>query len=463
MSDDPKEAPPGGGHHHHGAKCPCGEHSSMEEHRVELGAAMSPKDYEGEGNYVDRIVETAVLKAMFPAAATRRAFLGAVGAGTALAAIADVFPLATTKALAKDAMALEKTDVTLGFVPITCTVPILLADAMGEYQKEGLNVNLVRTPGWSVARDKLVSGEYDASHMVLAMPQTMTIGVGSPPIGTYVSAIQNVNGDALALHVKHKDRRDPSTWKGFRFGIPHDHSMHAMLLRYYLAEHGLDPDRDVELRVYPPPDSVANMQAGNLDGMLFAEPWNQRAVFEGVAFIQALSRDIFQDHPCCVFSVTDRFMTENPNTYGALFRAVVRAAAYADKFENRQEVAELLAPRNYLYQPMPVLQQVLLGRYADGLGNIVEQKERIGFKAFPYESTSVWLLTQLKRWDMIPADVDVIELSRQVFLATDAAARMRDMGMEPPAESMIKHTIMGKEFDPTKPDEYLASFDIKRG
>ena len=63
--------------------------------------------------------------------------------------------------------------------------------------------------------------------------------------------------DALALHVKHKDRRDPRTWKGFKFGIPHDHSMHAMLLRYYLAEHGLDPDKDVELRVFPPPDSVA--------------------------------------------------------------------------------------------------------------------------------------------------------------------------------------------------------------
>lgn len=443
-------------------RCPCGHHSSMAEHRQELGAAMRPEDYNGEENYIDRMVETAVVKTLFPREASRRAFLGAVGAGTALAAIADLFPLGAAKAIAKDAMALEKTDITMGFVPITCTVPILLAHAMGEYEKEGLDVSLVRTPGWSVARDKLVSGEYDASHMVLAMPQTMTLGVGSPPITTYVSAIQNVNGDAIAMHVKHKNRRDPSTWKGFKFGVPHDHSIHAMLLRYYLAEHGIDPDNDVELRVYPPPDSVANMAAGNLDGMLFAEPWNQRAVFEGVAFIQALSREIFPDHPCCVFSVTDKFMTENPNTYGALFRSVARAGLFADAYENRQQVAELLAPRNYLHQPLTVLQQVLLGRYADGLGNIVEEPRRIGFNPFPYQSTSIWLLTQLQRWGILQRDVDVTAVSRQVFLSTEAAERMRDMGLTPPETTMVEHSIMGKRFDPTKPQEYLDSFAIGR-
>lgn len=444
------------------AACPCGWHSSMEEHSRELGEAVAPGDYNGPENYVNRIVETSVLKTMFPEAGARRTFLKSVGASTALAAISRVFPLDAAKALAMDTMALEKTKATLGFVPITCTVPILLADAMGEYRKEGLDVSLVRTPGWSVARDKLVNGEYDASHMVLALPQTMSLGIGSPRINTFVSAIQNINGDAIALHIKHKDRRNPSTWKGFKFGIPHDHSMHAMLLRYYLAEHGVDPDNDVQLRVYPPPDSVANMAAGNLDGMLFAEPWNQRAVFEGVAFIHALSRDIFLDHPCCTFAVTEKFVQEMPNTYGALFRAVVRAAAFADKYENRLQVSELLAPPQYLNQPLPVLQQVLLGRYADGLGNIVERHDRIGFKAFPYQSTSVWLLTQLKRWKLIPADVDVIGLSKQVFLSADAARRMRDLGMEPPPEPMIRHMIMDKEFDPMKPDAYLDSFSIKR-
>ena len=265
------------------------------------------------------------------------------------------------------------------------------------------------------------------------MPITMTLGVGSLPTKTHVATVQNVNGNAITLHVKHKDRRDPTTWKGFKFGIPHEHSMHAMLLRYYLAEHGLDPDKDVELRVYPPPDSVANMSAGNLDGMLFAEPWGQRAVFEGVGFLHMLTRDIFPGHPCCTLAVTEKFIKENPKSYGAMFRAVVRATEFADKKENRAKVAELLAPVQYLNQPTTVLEQVLFGRYADGLGKVVAVDDRIGFQAFQYESTAVWLLTQLRRWNMIPVDVNYHDVARTVFLSTDAARRMRDMGLSPPA------------------------------
>jgi len=443
--------------------CPCGGHSSMEEHRQALGGAMDSDAYDDEEDQVDRAVEMTVLKTLFPEPQTRRNFLKAVGAGTALAAISQAFPLGTAKAVAKEGGELEKKDLTVGFVPITCTVPILLADAMGEYQKEGLNVDLIRTPGWSVARDNLINGEYDGSHMVLAMPQTMTMGIDSPQITTYTSLIQNINGDALVLHKDHVDKKDdPSKWVGFRFGIPHDHSMHAMLLRYYLAEHGVDPDRDVDLRVYPPPDSVANLAAGNLDGMLFAEPWNQRAVFEGYGFIQSLSRDIFKDHPCCVLSFTDKFITENPNTYGAMFRAVARSGFYADAYENREEVAELLAPREYLNQPNNVLKQVLLGRYADGLGNIVENKDRIGYQPFPYQSHSIWLLTQLQRWGIVPKDVDTKEIAKKVFLSSGAAERLKDMGLPAPDNYMQAHTLMGKTFDPNDPKGYLNSFDISR-
>lgn len=237
-----------------GEACPCGCGSTIADHRRELGAAVPADAYASAELHVDRIVETTVLHSIVPDAMLRRSFLKAVGATTALAAIAQAFPLDAIKAIAREAAPLEKTRLNVGFVPITCTVPILLAHAMEEYQKEGLEVNLARTPGWAIVRDKLNTGEFDASHLVLAMPLTMTLGVGSAPTKTFVSTVQNINGNAITLHIKHKDRRDPSSWKGFKFGIPHEHSMHAMLLRYYLAEHGLDPDQDVELRVYPPPE-----------------------------------------------------------------------------------------------------------------------------------------------------------------------------------------------------------------
>jgi nitrate/nitrite transport system substrate-binding protein len=442
--------------------CACGCEGSMELHRAPLGASRPQDDYAGSENYSNRIVETAILNAIVPNGLHRRAFLKAVGASTALGAIAELFPLETSKALAQEAGKLERTKLNVGFVPITCTTPLLLAHAMGEYQREGLDVSLVRTPGWALVRDKLINAEFDASHIVLALPLTMTLGVGAPATNTYVSSIQNVNGNAITLHVKHKNRRDPKDWKGFKFGIPHEQSMHAMLLRYYLAENGLDPDRDVELRVFPPPDSVANMASGNLDGMFFAEPWGQRAVFEGIGFLHLLSREIFEDHPCCVLSVTDKFIMESPNAYGAMFRSVVRATEFADKAENRKRVAELLAPPAYLNQPQTVLEQVLTGRYADGLGAVVDQPRRIGFKAFPYQSTAIWLLTQLRRWNMVPAGIDYQAVAEKVFLATDATKRMRELNFPVPPSSMIKHTIMGKVFDPALPQAYIDSFAIKR-
>lgn len=445
----------------HRSDCHCGDSGTVHVHDDEWGAATPVKSTVAEEQHIDRAVETTVLKTLFPKAAMRRNLLKAVGAGTLLSAIGQHFPLAAAQSIAKEAPKPEKSKLTLGFVPITCTVPMLLAQARGEYGKEGLNVSLVRTPGWPLVRDHLISGNYDASHLVLAMPLTMSIGVGSNRVKTYTSIVQNVNGDALAMHVKHKDKRDPRTWKGFRFGIPHQHSVHAMLLRYYLAEHGLDPEKDVELRVFPPPDSVANMAAGNLDGMFFAEPWNQRAVFEGVAYLQVLSADIFPGHPCCVLSVTEKFITENPNTYGALFRAVARAGAYADPYENRNAVAEALAPKEYLNQPLSVLQQVMLGRYADGLGNVVERRDRIGFQSFPYASTGMWLLTQLKRWNMVPKDVDVAAVARDVFRSADAERRLKELGIAVPGSAVMKHRIMGKEFDPANIEAYQNSFAIR--
>jgi nitrate/nitrite transport system substrate-binding protein len=442
--------------------CACGCEGLMELNRRTLGAARPQGDYSGIENYSNRIVETAILNAIVPNRLHRRAFLKAVGASTALGAIAELFPLETSKALAQEAGKLEKTKLNVGFVPITCTTPLLLAHAMGEYQREGLDVSLIRTPGWALVRDKLINAEFDASHIVLALPLTMTLGVGAPATNTYVSSIQNVNGNAITLHIKHKNRRDPKDWKGFKFGIPHEQSMHAMLLRYYLAENGLDPDRDVELRVFPPPDSVANMASGNLDGMFFAEPWGQRAVFEGIGFLHLLSREIFEDHPCCVLSVTEKFIAESPNAYGAMFRSVVRATEFADKAENRKGVAELLAPPAYLNQPQTVLEQVLTGRYADGLGSVVDQPQRIGFKAFPYKSTAIWLLTQLRRWNMVPAGIDYQAVAQKVFLATDATKRMRELNFPVPPSSMIKHTIMGKVFDPASPQAYVDGFEIKR-
>ena len=109
-----------------------------------------------------------------------------------------------------------------------------------------------------------------------------------------------------------------------------------------------------------------------------------------------------------------------------------------------------------------MLEQALTGTYADGLGNVKRDPNRVNFDPFPWHSFAVWMLTQMKRWGQIKGDVDYKTVAEQVFLATDTAKLMQEMGLSPPASSYKSFSVMGKTFDPTEPDAYMNSFDIKR-
>jgi nitrate/nitrite transport system substrate-binding protein len=156
-------------------------------------------------------------------------------------------------------------------------------------------------------------------------------------------------------------------------------------------------------------------------------------------------------------------MTTMPNTYAALLKSIIDATAYAAKLEYRKQIAEAIAPANYLNQPQIVLEQILTGVYADGLGQVKRDPNRIQFDPFPWEGFAVWILTQMKRWGQIKGDVDYKAVAEQVYLATDTAKLMKDAGLTPPANPAKGFSVMGKPFDPAKPAEYLASFPIKRG
>ena len=439
-------------------RCACGQHESDAAHQASLSVS-SADSLEAQQN---RVVEQAVMRAVFPQDALRRRFLQAVGAPTALAALSSIFPLALAKEAFAQGGKLEKPNLKVGFIPITCATPIIMADPMGFYKKQGLNVEVVKTAGWAVIRDKTLNKEYDAAHMLSPMPLAISLGVGATPTPYTVPAIENVNGQAITLATKHKNKRNPKDWKGFKFAVPFDYSMHNYLLRYYLAENGIDPDRDVQIRVVPPPEMVANLRADNIDGFLAPDPVNQRAVYDGVGFIHLLSKELWDGHPCCAFAASKEFLTTNPNTYAALLRAIIEATGYAQRPENRKEIAAAIHTPNYLNQPLTVIEQVLTGTYADGLGGVKKVPDRVGFDPMPWESFATWILTQMQRWGQIKGEVDYQKVAREVFLATDATRAMTQAGLIAPVAGSKKIVVMGKVFDASKPKEYLDSFAIKR-
>jgi nitrate/nitrite transport system substrate-binding protein len=429
--------------------CACGR-----AHAAGFACEAPPADGTGEHG---ALVQEAVLRAAFPEAATRRALIGRFGAATVLGALGSVFPLDVAReALAQPAPgtsgAPEKRDLKIGFIPITCATPIIMAHPMGFYERHGLKVEVIRTAGWAVIRDKAIAREYDAAHMLSPMPIAMSVGAGvAQPQPWAVAAIENTNGQAITLANKHKDKRDPKQWKGFRFAVPFDYSMHNYLLRHYLAEHGIDPDRDVQIRAVPPPEMVANLRADNIDGYLGPDPFNQRAVFDGVGFIHVLTRELWDGHPCCAFAVPRGMIAEAPNTFAALLRSIVEATGYAQKAENRKEIAAAIAPQNYLNQPVTVVEQVLTGTFADGLGKVQRVPDRIGFDPFPWHSMAIWIMTQMRRWGQVTRDLDYAQVAEQTFLALDAGRAMKAQGMTVPASALRKETIMGRVFDPAAP------------
>ncbi len=402
-------------------------------------------------------LDTALLHGLFPEPVLRRTLLRSVGAGTLLGALSSILPIDALKAIAQERKPLEKTRLNVGFLPITCATPLIYGEQLGSYAKEGLQVSLQKIAGINLIRDKMINGELDVSQQVMPVALTMTAGVGGTTQSIKVLTILNQNGNSLVLANKHKDNRDPKKWKGFVFAVPFEQSHQAMQLRNYLAAAGLDPDKDATYRIVPPTEYVSSLRVGSIDGFFGGEPGGQRAVYEGAGFIHLISKEIWNGHPCCSVTAAESWIKQHPSTFMAFYRAIIAASLHVSDKNNRAGMAKVLAQPQYLNAPEIVVEQVITGRYADGLGSIKNDPGRIDYQPFPHYSAAIWLMTQLRRWNMLKEDVDYKKLAQQVMLATDAEKIMRDLGATPPAASFGKEMILGKEFDSSKPEEYLRS------
>lgn len=414
-----------------------------------------PKDVD---TAITEVLADGMLAGMFPNPETRRRFIKTVGRTTALAALSSLTPLTTLSALAQDqSKRLEKTKINVGFLPITCATPLIFAEELGLFAHNGLDLRLQKVAGIALIRDKMLNGELDISQQVMPVALSMSLGIGSTKTPTRVLTVLNQNGNSLVLANKYKDNRDPKNWKGFRFAVPFEVSHQTLQLRAYLASAGLDPDKDVSYRVMPPSEYVSNLRVGNIDGFFGGEPGGQRAVFEEVGFIHLLSNEIWDGHPCCSVTATEAWIKSNPNTFNAAFKAVIAASLHVSKPSHRAGMAKVLAKPQYLNQPEAVIDQVLTGRYADGTGVIKNSPRRVDFQPFPHYSYAVWMLTQMRRWNMIKEDIDYKAIAKEVMLATDAKRLMEEAGMNAPTIGFRKEIILGREFNSDRPEEYLKS------
>ncbi|RBO89557.1 ABC transporter substrate-binding protein [Nocardia puris] len=409
-----------------------------------------------------------------PGPLPRRRFLGigaAVAGAYATAACAPIAPPPPAAAPASGTTVpgvaleplpgIEKPKITVGFIPITCSSPIVNAKALGIYAKHGLDVTLKKFSGWAEVWAAYATGEIDATHMLAPMPLAIDQGLASGRMRTRLPLITNTNGQAITLHRKHFGRvRGPEDFAGMRLGVPFDYSVHNLLIRDYLSRGGLDPDTDVELRVLRPPDMVANLMTGGVDGYLGPDPFNQRAVATGAGYLFTLTRDLWAGHPCCGFGVNDEFAQANPVTYQALTRAVHDAALWSDKAENRAAAARSMAPEQFLNQQPQLLEAILTGEFQDGTGIARRVPDRVRFEPYPQEAFGIWMLTQFQRWGLAGAGrwttaQEYRDTVRSVFDADASRAAFTALGVPPPAPA-TELLINGRRFDPDHPSHWTV-------
>jgi len=409
---------------------------------------------------------------------SRRDFMKQTGAMLGAAGIMSMVPMGTRAAAwAAGSDAPELKEVKVGFIPLTDCASLVIASVMKFDEKYGIKIVLSKEASWAGVRDKLTNGELHAAHVLYGLVYGVHLGIGGQKKDMSVLMTLNNNGQAITLSNQLKDKGVTngaalkklvdSEKRDYTFAQTFPTGTHAMWLYYWLASYGINPLKDVKTITVPPPQMVANMRIGNMDGFCVGEPWNNRAIYDKIGFTATTTQDIWKDHPEKVLGCTAEFSQKYPNTARALIMAVLEASKYIDEMGNRHKVAEIIANKSYVNCPLEVIDQRLEGKYEDGLGKKWNDANYMKFYNggavnFPYLSDGMWFLTQHKRWGLLKEDPDYLAVAKkinQIDLYKQAASQVK---VPVPKDVMRSSKLMdGTVWDGKDAKKYAASFKVR--
>lgn len=415
-----------------------------------------------------------------PPSTGRREFMKKGVAATGAAALAAMLPPGVREAAwAAGSDAPEKPEVNIGFIPLTDCASVVIASVMGFDKKYGVKITPTKEASWAAVRDKLVNGEIDAAHVLYGLIYGVQMGIGGPKKDMAILMTLNNNGQAITLsnQLKEKGATDGAKLKTlidkekreYTFAHTFPTGTHAMWIYYWLAAHGVNPFTDVKTITVPPPQMVANMRVGNMDGYCVGEPWNARAIYDKIGFTSITTQDIWKDHPEKVLGTSAEFVQKYPNTTRAILMAVLDASKFIDTMTNRKKVAQIIADKAYVNTAVDVIEGRLEGHYDDGLGTKWSDVNYMKFYndgqvTFPWLSDGMWFMSQHKRWGLIKDDVDYFAIAKkvnQVELYSQAAAQVR---APLPAEPIRSAKLFdGVVWNGRDPKAYAQNFKVRVG
>ncbi len=397
-------------------------------------------------------------------------------AGASLMALVD--PLVKAGAWAAGSDAPEKTELKIGFIPLTDCASVVMASEMGFDKKYGLKITPSKEASWPSVRDKLINGELDAAHVLYGLIYGVQLGIGGPKKDMSILMTLNNNGQGISLSRKLFDKgvTDGASLKAlmdkekreYTFAQTFPTGTHAMWLYYWLAANGINPMKDTKVITVPPPQMVANMRVGNMDGYCVGEPWHARAIADKIGFTTITTQAIWKNHPEKVLGTTAEFVERYPNTARAMTAAVLEASKFIDSSkESRTKTAVTIAAKSYVNTEVDVILGRILGQYDNGIGKKWDDPDYMkfynnGLVNFPYISDGMWFLTQHKRWGLLKEHPDYLTVAKKVNRIDVYTQAATLTGTPLPASEMRTSTLLdGKVWDGSDPVAYADSFAIK--
>ena len=351
----------------------------------------------------------------------------------------------------------------LGFIPLTDCAPLVIAKEKGLFDKYRLDVELVKEASWANIRDKVAIGALDGAQMLATMPIAATLGIGGITTPMLTAMVMDLNGNAITIANLLYDRiqtlapetlqQRPISAAGIkavieanqkaggerlRFAMVFPTSTHNYELRYWLASAGIDPDRDIELIVIPPPQMVENLASGNIDGFCVGEPWNSLAVKRGLGHSLITKYELWNNSPEKVFGVTHEWAEQNPDAHKAVLKALLEATQWLDASEaNRLEAAEILSRSDYVDTEVDVIKMSMTGsfQYSPDQAAVPMADFNVFHRYsanFPWLSHAVWFLGQMIRWGHIREPLDIKQVAASIYRPDIFRQVMQDMGQAYP-------------------------------
>lgn len=388
----------------------------------------------------------------------------------------------------------EVTTAKLGFIALTDAAPLIIAKEKGYFAKYGMkDVEIAKQASWAVTRDNLVLGSggggIDGAHILTPMPYLISLGTITKgnKVPMYILARLNTNGQGIALSNTYKDlkigldssplreafAKSKSSGKELKAAVTFPGGTHDLWMRYWLAAGGIDPDKDISTIVVPPPQMVQNVKVGNMEAFCVGEPWPAQTVNQKIGYTALTTGELWKDHPEKALTMRADWVDKNPKAAKAILMAVMEAQQWAAKAENKLELAEIVAKREWLKVPVKDIVGRFEGKYDYGTGRTEDYSNSLVMKfwrdnaSYPYKSHDTWFMTENIRWGNIPADTDVkkiVDAVNREDLWKEAAKTLKVADSEIPKSTSrgVETFFDGIKFDPENPTAYLSSLKIKK-